>query len=535
MGAEILTTKITEAAAADRRDLTGRSKLVANILFTWVGQMVFFTAGFVMPRLIDRKLGSEVLGVWDFSWSLVTYSRFVDMGISSSVNRYVGRFWSQQDIRSINRVASSATVALVSAALVILLGTIIAVTTMPSWFGDHLAGYTTVAQKSVFCLGLMVSVSTGLGAYNGVLTGCHRWELQTMRTTFWQILIVIGMIVALRLGCGLVTLAVITATGQILGQLTLVTIAYRACPGLRLSVSSVEWNTIKQLYSYCSKTLLPTVSELLLNQTTSFLIIGTLGPAALAIFTRPRSLLRQMDSLERKMAYILVPTTSSLEACGKHREIEDLVVKSVRYSIYLVLPIVLVLVIFGGKVMRLWMGPEYANRILMAVLAVGFLGTCIQTPIFSMLSGLNVHGRAGLGQFMGSAISALSVFVALKVFHAGLLGAAVAVTVPLLAVNLMYLPILLCRRVGQNLGAFYRKVAMQPLLYMLPFAACLCLGRVIFESHLIWSALLCLAGIISLTFIYWTKVLPKRLKSTITRYSEKILRVIDIRYRGYTS
>ena len=482
-----------------------------------------------MPRLIDHKLGPEVLGVWDFSWSLVTYSRFVDMGVGSSVNRYVGRYWSQQDIQSINRVLSSATAALIVSALVILAGTIAVVTTMPMWFGDRLLEYTATTQKSVFCLGVMLSAGTAVGAYNGVLTGCHRWELQTMRNTFWHLATVIGMIVALMLGAGLVTLAAITAVGQIFAHVTLVTLAYRACPGLKLKRSYADWETTKQLYIYSGKTLLPTISELLLNQTTSFLIIGSLGPAALAIFTRPRSLLRQMDSLERKMAIILVPTTSSMEAVGKHKEIERLVVKSVRYSIYLVLPLVLVLVIFGGQVMHLWMGPNYANWILPAVLAVGFLGTCIQTPIFSMLSGLNIHGRGGLGQLFGSAVSAASVFVALKVFHAGLAGAALAVTVPLLMVNLIYLPVLLCQRLGQNLGTFYRQVAMEPLLYVLPFGLFLCAGRILFDSHLVWAAVACLAGAASLFILYWTLVLPNRLKSSLSRQGEKILCFAGIR------
>jgi O-antigen/teichoic acid export membrane protein len=252
----------------------------------------------------------------------------------------------------------------------------------------------------------MFSAQTALGAFNGVLTGCHRWELQTMRNSLWQFITVVGMLIALWLGFGLVALAAITAICQVLGQLTMVTLAYRACPGLSLKRSYVHKGTIKELYIYSGKTLLPTISEMLLNQTATVLITGSIGLSALAVFTRPRALLRQLDSLERKMAMILIPTTSSLESCGDVKEIENLLVKSTRYSIYLVLPTVLILVVFGGEVMRLWMGPAYANWTLPAIFAIGFLGTGIQTPILYMLEGLNAHGRAGLGQFIGSALSA---------------------------------------------------------------------------------------------------------------------------------
>jgi O-antigen/teichoic acid export membrane protein len=526
---------ISQRAAAPPppgHDLTGQSRLVANVLFTWAGQMIFFAAGFVMPRLIDHRLGQAVLGVWDFSWSLVTYFRFVDMGVASSVNRYVGYYWGKQDIEGINRVVSSATAALVIAGAVILMGTIVAVATLPHWLGHSLREYTVVTQESVLCLGAMFGIQTSLGAYNGVLTGCHRWELQTMRNSFWYVMIVVGMFIALKLGAGLVTLAIINAAGQILAHLTLVALAYRACPGLRLRRSYIQWNTIKELYIYSGKTLIPTVSDLLLNQTTSFLLITGLGPAALAIFTRPRSLLRQMDSLERKMAMILVPMTSSMVARGKTREIEKLVIKSVRYSIYLVLPLVLVLVIFGGEVMRTWMGAKYANAALPAILAVGFLGTCIQTPIFSMLSGLNAHGYGGLGQLFASVVSAAGVFVALKFFHAGLVVAAIAVTVPLLFVNLFYLPLLLCRRLGRKLAVFYREVAVGPLLYVLPFAACLCVGRILYSSHPVLAGAVSLAGAIVLMILYFKNVLPDRLKSSIRGRWGKFVRFTGVRCGG---
>src|SRR5207253_2933971 len=99
--------------------------------------------------------------------------------------------------------------------------------------------------------------------------------------------------------------------------------------------------------------------------------------AALAVFTRPRALLRQMDGLERKMAMILVPTTSSLEGSGQHHQIKNLMIKSVRYSVYLMLPLVVIIAIFGGQIMQLWMGRNYANWALAAILAVGFIGNCV--------------------------------------------------------------------------------------------------------------------------------------------------------------
>lgn len=504
--------------AVPEKDLTGRSRLVSNVLFTWGGQMVFFVSGFIMPRLIDHKLGKNVLGVWDFSWSLVTYFRFVDMGIAASVNRYVARFWGKQDIAGINRVVSSATLALSLTGLLMFIGTLVAVKTLPLWFGTRLDEYVDVTQWSVFWLGSMLSAGTALGAFNGVLTGCHRWELQTMRTSVWQFISVTAMIIALFLGAGLATLAAITAIAQTLGQLTMVTLAYRACPGLQVKRSSINGGMIKELYFYSGKTLLPTISDMLQNQTISVMILGALGPGALAIFTRPRALLRQMDSLERRMAMILVPTASSLEGCDDREGIISLMIKATRYSLYLALPLLFVLIFFGGFVMKIWMGPAYALNLVPAILAVGFIGVSVMEPVLSILVGLNAHGRGGLAMVIASLMSVVIAFVLQKFYHAGLVGMACAITGPLLIAHLVYIPWMACRHLSMNLGRFYAHAIGEPMLHVLPFAIALAVARLTFRNYPVVAILALAAGGTALGIFYWHRVVPGRVKKWALRF-----------------
>jgi O-antigen/teichoic acid export membrane protein len=326
------------------------------------------------------------------------------------------------------------------------------------------------------------------------------------------------MLIALWQGAGLVTLAAITFFGQAMGQITMVTLAYRVCDGLKFRRSFVHWSTIKELYIFGGKTLTPTISTMLLNQTASLLIVAALGPAALAVFSRPRSLLTQLDTLERKMSMILTPTTSSLEHAGDLDEIRNLLNKGVRYSLYLILPAVLVMVIFGGAVLHVWMGSRYANGVIPAILAIGFLGSSVHTPILSMLEGMNLHGRAGVAQLIASIISVGFIILSLQVYHAGLVGVAFAVTLPLLSVNLFYLPRLICRHLGLRLGSLFHAAIIPPLLHMLPFAACLVIVRLSYQSYPIPALLLLAVGAVALAVSYWRLVLPPKLKHWLHGY-----------------
>jgi hypothetical protein len=84
----------------------------------------------------------------------------------------------------------------------------------------------------------------------------------------------------------------------------------------------------------------------------------------------------------------------------------------------------------------------------------------------------------------------------------------------------------LCRRLGQNLGTFYRNVAMHPVLYVLPFAVCIAIGRWLYPSHEVAAIAACLTGATVLAVFYWRKVLPHRVKSSMFAVRTRVARLL---------
>ena len=509
-------TQKQEVPVQEAIDRTGRKGLVRNVLFSWGGQLVFIAAGFVMPRFIDHRLGQEVLGIWDFSWSVVGYFGFIQAGVSSAVNRYVGKHWAEQEIREINRVVSCATAGLTLAGLVVAVGTLATVALIPSLSGERLGTHTSEAQWVVFFLGAGMAVQTALSGFNGVLTGCHRWDLKNINQAAWYGITVVSMLLSLMLGGGLFHLAAVTFVVNALSEMSRVRLAYRSCPGLRLQPSLLNWSTVLQLYQYGGKTLIPSVSTLLVGSTTSLLIVGYLGPAALALFSRPRSLIRNAETLVRRMTMTLIPTVSSLQATGDVQAMRRLLVKSVSYSLYLVLPIVIMMCVFGGPILHAWMGPDYAAGLIVAILALGFLAPMAQIPIEDVLAGLNAHGRAGVAQLIASIISAGLVVVALGPLNLGLAGAAVAITLPFSIISLVYYPMLICPLVGMTIREYFLECSRGPLKNLVPFLLVVSGVRLaLLQAPLTALAVAAVAGGIVLTLTYWSKVVPGRMKGWV--------------------
>jgi O-antigen/teichoic acid export membrane protein len=499
-------------------DLTGRDRLTWNVLFSWAGHLVFIVAGFIMPRMIDRRLGQELLGVWDFSWSLVHYFGLVQAGVGSSVNRYVAKCRAAGDVVGMNGAVSSAFCIMSTSSLVVLGLSVAASLLLPTMFGHRLQGHVRDAQLVVFLLGGSLAINMAFGAFHGVLTGCHRWGLHNIIKSACYAVTIVGMICTLLLKGDLRMLALINLFGTILSEAVHVLFAYRVCEGLWLRPSLVTRGTIRKLFVFGGKTLIPSVSNLLLNQTTSILIVLYLGPASLALFTRPRSLMHHVNTLVNKMAFVLTPITGAMQGANHVKQIQGLVTTSVRYSLYLVLPIVLVLIVFGGTLMQLWMGPRYANGVIPAILAIGSLASLAHVPILNILVGLNAHGRAGMAQFVASLCSATMVMLALGYFDWGLMATAVAITLPLAIVNMLYLPILICRRTELSLRQYFAQVAVKPIVFVLPFAISLIIANRVFSAEplmgLLWGSAI---GGAVLAVLYGRYVLPDGLKAQIRR------------------
>ena len=147
---------------AKREDLTGRSKFGRNVAFAWGGYLVNVVAGFIMPRLISDRLGQTTLGIWDFTWSFVSYFALVQLGMSGSVNRFVARYRSLGDWERLSCSVSTVALFVQLAGLLVIFITVGACWWLLPFFRSRLGDYYYVSQRVLLLLGLEVAVSVAL-------------------------------------------------------------------------------------------------------------------------------------------------------------------------------------------------------------------------------------------------------------------------------------------------------------------------------------------------------------------------------------
>lgn len=510
-------------------DPSGRDRLAWNVITSWAGHTVFIVAGFVMPRLIDRTIGQAALGIWDFAWLLMGYFSNMQLGIGVSVNRHVARQHAQADTEGLRATVSSVTAIDVVMGLAILAASWIVALALPSIFGSQLGEHTQAARWVVALLGTTLAVQTATDAFRGVISGLHRWDVHNAINSGFYAVTIAAMILVLDAGHGLRGLAATYAAGHLIAEIARVLLAYRLCPELRVRWRYVDRTTARRMFVFGGKAFLDGISRLLLIQGNSLVVTSFLGPAALAVFARPNSLVRHAEAFMAKFSHVLTPAASSLQGSGRSRELQELLIEGGRLATGLTLAMLGFMAVMAGPILEVWMGSRYENEALLAVLAIGSFVPLTQHPTMTILVGLNLHGRVAA---ISSALAVVGVaFSILAVGHwgLGLIGAAVAIAAPM---SLMATAVALyaCRRLKIDLAWYVRRVYIGPMLCAAPWLLLLLALRLFLDLEPLTDLLLgAMATVVLLVPLYWLQLLSsehRRALRAVIRRSMESLRIV---------
>ncbi|PKF61432.1 transporter [Psychromonas sp. psych-6C06] len=509
-----MTQQVTKAK---KDDLTGQDRFAWNLLVSWASQFVLIFSGFIMPRLVDDKVGQELLGIWDFGWSFVSYLSLVGLGMGACFNRYIAKHRAAGDFEALNKVANSAVFVQLIFSSVTAFCTISFYFLLPIYFDDALHANMEMAQWVVLFLGLSVSVQMIAGSASGLLTGYHRWDIHNALHAGDSIFSLILMFIALYFtDLGVAGMAI----GYLISTITFETLRFvfvnKLCNEFQFNLRLANFISCKEMLIFGIKSMLSNVPPIILLQTISIMLVSTIGPAALAIFARPMALTKQVKTFMAKFTLMLTPTTGSMQGTGDIKAIQALFINTTTLSFAFALPSLGFLFIYGDVILHYWMGSEYALSSLVMILALGQLLPMGQDTSIRILMGMNQHGRISLFAFI-----AVFVLFAIGLLFAGvehweLTTAALLFVVPMNIVYGLIVPIYTCKELKLSWFSYIISSLLKPLAYITPFLGLIYWSRQAFDAEQMLAAFVSfvLAGI--LTFIiYFIYLVPEKLQQKI--------------------
>lgn len=440
-----------------------------NVAVNWAAFVFVALTSFFLSPFVVRQLGDQVYGTWSLLTAMVVYLGLLDLGIRSAVMRYVANH------HAAGRHAEAAALIRAGLALFGLLGAVailisacVAATLLPAFRIP--SEYILSARVVVMLGGITVGITLVSAPFGAVVSAMQRFDLSSGFDLLLEAVRVIAIVVALRLGGELVSLAAIQLTVATARGLASVYLARRLYP--KLGGLSPAWNQshVRTVFVFGAVSSAIYLSRLVIFSTDALVIGAFLPLSMVTLFVIGGNLTDYARSVVNGFAATVTPRVSRMDGTASVGELRQLILQSAQLSTVIVLPIAVTFLIRGRTFIGLWMGPAYAQPSgdVLAVLAIALAFWAGHQVIGVSLMGLNRHRPLAVAYLLEAAAN-LGLSLAL-VSRTGIIGVAWATTVPSVIMSLVLVPVLLHQAVGIRPSQAVNEVWLRPLLGIIPFA-----------------------------------------------------------------
>ncbi|MGO9269591.1 MAG: oligosaccharide flippase family protein [Terriglobia bacterium] len=456
-----------------------KKQALKNVSSTWFGLGVNILVGFLLSPYILHKLGDDAFGLWILVVSFTGFYGLFDLGIRSSIIKYVAHYHAAHDEDGIARVICTSLTGYGGVALVLLFATFLSSFYVGRLF--HVSGgFLRTARVLFLMVGAAVAMGFPLGVFGGVLQGLQKFTWVNLTQAAATLVRALLIVIALRHGRGLLAVALITMGLPLLASIFYIGVVHRFVP-IRLGRRFVSRSSFRQLMGYGSITFIIIVAEQLRFQTDAVIIGVFLSASAITFFSIGAKLCDYAVMPVHSMADIFLPMSSEAEASNNRDRLRQIFIEGNRFCAFTMFPICVVMIILGRSLIQVWVGPKYVSSYMVLLLLIVPKSLYrAQAASTRLLFGIFRHRVLAVATILEGVIN-LGLSIAL-VRPFGIIGDTLGTTIPLLATSLLFLPLYLCHLLEVPLRTFLTRAYLLPLALCAPLAAALLLMQ-----HWFWA------------------------------------------------
>jgi O-antigen/teichoic acid export membrane protein len=458
-----------------------KSQILKNVGSSWFSLGVNVVSGIFLSPFILHHLGDDAFGLWILVFSVTGYYGLFDLGIRSSIVRYVAKYSATEEYEELSRLVNTAMFSYGAIGAVSMMITLLAAYYVNSIFRIP-PEFVATARLLLLMVGTSVSLGFPLGVFSGILEGLQRFYVLNFTNITSTILRAILIVIALDRGGGLLSVALITVVFPIINQIVNAAVAFRHLR-LRISPRYVNRTSLKLIAGYSGTTFLIIVAGRLRFKTDAMVIGTFVSAAAVTYFTIGSRLVDYCTEAVHSMAQIFVPMSSQSDALGDLSRLRNIFVAGNRMCAMVTFPLSAILVILGKSVIESWMGARYVSVSYPVLLILLFPSTLMLMQVASsrVLFGMGKHQTlAKVTLAEGVANLVLSIILVRKY---GIIGDAIGTAIPLTCTMLFFLPHHLCRILNLRLLSYLRHAFVLPALMTAPLVGVLLLLQRWFVPH----------------------------------------------------
>ncbi len=478
-----------------------KKRFALNIVMNWVSMAVGMVVPFFLMPFVVRHLGTVTYGVWILAVSTVSYLNLLDLGLRSAIIRYVSKGQTEGKVdEARSAIGAALWFRLLIAAGVAGLSIALAFA-FPHFFKiPH--DLQHAAEVTVLLCALGVAISLLAGVFGGVLSAISRFDILSSITVGQTLARAIGVILILRSGRGLISLAYWEFTVILLSGLTTCFSAMKLYPTCRVRLGRPDFITLKKIWAYSFKTFIIIVAVQIVFYTDNLVVGAFLSVGAVTLYSIAGSLAMYSGQVALAMGSTFIPMASSLDAAGRSKDLQKLLLRGTQASLGLILPIGLTLLLRGKTFIALWMGLQFSQTsgVILQILLISQFFTIANATAGQIAYGVDKHKTVAVWSAV-EAISNLGLSIVL-VKTIGIYGVAWGTSISQAIIHLIFWPRYVKKELGVPIRRYLWEGWTKITLCSIPFGvACVVADRYWYAGSMVvyFTQILALLPVYALT------------------------------------
>lgn len=427
-----------------------------NVAYSWGAHLTIVLSGlFLMPYVLDT-VGDPAYGAWLLLNAIAQYAKLLYLGFGETTARYVSLLAAKKDYNKLNDVASCVFAVYLGSAAISLLLTFVAMYLAPSmndWGGVPIFD----VQIAILLLGLNMFIGIAGSVNGGLLMGVQRFDIERGIQVLTTILRLALVIYFLQEKQGLITLGVCFLAMTLLENGLHYWFARRELPGLKLRVTKLDRDVLKDCFSFSAFTSVVLISEYLIYTTDTVVIGFTLGAAAIVPYGIAHRIADMIYRPLEQIGVVVMPKAGELDALNRGDELRSMTKQALSLVFLLTAGFWVGSAFFGDMFVNIWIGPEYPEAHTIMIILVASLIVAVPVGILRrILVGLGIVRWPSMLYFAEAVLNLILSLILVRMY--GIYGVALGTLIPVVTVGLFVLFPLAVRRLGMQVREIVTEV-----------------------------------------------------------------------------
>ncbi len=421
-------------------DSSTKRRLMLGFIVNWVGKLASTVIQLVQVPVFLHFWSVPLYGEWMIVNSIPAYLSFSNVGFGSVAGNEMTMMVAREDRDSALRVFQSCwwLIALICTATIILLSG--GLYYLPA---ARLLKLSTLGETDTKWIIFYLGVSVLLGQLEQLLQSAYRCVGRYPFGTFIKSLLSLGafacMIVAVILGAGARTTALVFASANIAGTILLCFLVRRDIPWIRFGWQYASFDEIRKLARPAIAFMGFPLGNALNLQGTLLAVGYAMGPTAVVVFGTARTVSRVALQMVQMVNTTFEPEMSIAFGARNYALTRTLLRRAVQLALFVAVSIVFVMLSFGPWFLTHWTGGHVPpSRPLLAILLLVVLFYALWSTSATLMTSTNQHQRLATYFIFGTSISCVLCYFFARAY--GLYGAAASLLIAETVMNFYVVP-----------------------------------------------------------------------------------------------